>query len=135
MSILEEKMVLAQKGRALWQNLEEKYQKNPFFLFLYEEELAQEAISFLPKYLERKGYDVGVILQLKGEVPDTQLGHDFPVEILEKEEGEALLSLYEMYQFTSRLRIVSLNRPFGSKLQNLQQTLTVTELVQTCLFH
>lgn len=142
MSVLEEKLQLAQSGRILWQDLEEKYAQfeKTLYVLMYDEDpaLIDAVFSSLPDFLAKKDYDAAVILEMrKGISRKTQEGKQGVFfEVLSEEQGESLLSLYEMYQFTSSLLIVSLKRPFGSKLQQLQENLQIPlrELVDACLF-
>lgn len=139
MTVLEEKMALAHLGRGVWRQLQEKYAlyQNPLFVLLYEEhpELLGQVASHLPSFVEKKGYDVSVLLGRKeGDfLPIFQETKDVFLESLQMEELEGVLSLYEMYEFTSSLRIVSLHRPFGSKLQQIPFPLET--VVDACLFH
>ena len=53
------------------------------------------------------------------------------VEVLQNREVEALLSFYELYQFTPRLFFVSLTRPYGNRLWQMVGVngLTLDDLV------
>ncbi len=138
MTVFEKKLAQAEEGRNLWRKWEEKYPENVVFLLLAEgnSSLLTEIQSFLPQFLEEKGYDSAVILQIQGIQGELDF-ESYQVETLTLKQGEAILSLYEMYQFTPRLRIVSLQRPYGSKLQHLQDFLpeNTKELVRTCLLY
>lgn len=131
---LGEKLSLAQKGRLLWEGLEEKYPEKTLFLLLYDHALGEGIFPLLPEYLTAKGYDRAVMLSLEEELSLEQIDCPVSTEILSPEEGEALLTLYEMYQFTPSLAIVSLERPHGRKLSNLQGIVPLEEIVKTCLF-
>lgn len=133
MNVLEERLELAEQGRALWHSLEEKYPKKTLFLLFCEEGmvLKNDVVTFLPDYVEKKGYDCSVILETEQSFQEQVQGSS--VETLTKEEGEALLALYEMYQFTPSLVIVSLDRPTGRKLSHLKAHLSAMEIVKACL--
>jgi hypothetical protein len=130
----------ALSGRTFWLKLTRKYYaENGIFVLLMPEddrelnELALLHIGDLLTYRKASGV---VILTDKTwiiENAETYSKQIIAVEKISKKEIDNLLSFYELYAFTERLCVVSLTKPFGSKLHNALGAEGVTKEDIVCL--
>lgn len=156
----EQQLQRAEKGRTFWDSLVEEYGKQAVFFLCCDPELQEEVLPFLPDFLEKKGYGFGVMLTLdQGDcseysrqnspqnapknppqnAPKNAPKYSFWGEselrwkTVTNQQQEALLCCYEMYQFTSRLRVVSWDRPYGSHLASLKGKYPTQTIIETCV--
>jgi hypothetical protein len=130
-------------GRAFWLKLKKEYDiDNGVYVLLMPEddpelnELALLHIDDLVNHRKARGI---IILTDQQQVMDAEQAHsDSILKLIEMTGSEIdnLLSFFELYAFTERLLIVSLTRPYGSKLYNTLgiQGVTKEDLVCLCIF-
>lgn len=124
-------MQMAEQGRSFWEKLLTKH-KNPLVLLFCEEEEAfnKMALDALPSLCQYREKNEVVILSpyqevlslvedwvdSEGTTKQKQEKLNICVEKLQQENMTCLISLYEMYQFTNLLYLISLEKPYGTKL-------------------
>lgn len=133
--MIEEKLCFAEKGRAFWLSLTEK-QKNKtlYLLFCGEDEILEQiAMDFLRDLSSHRKAERVVILTCQESFSVKTDG--VVVELISEEIKESLLCLYEMYQFTEDLLMISLTRPYGSKHSHLlKEGFSKEEILKQCIF-
>jgi hypothetical protein len=133
----------AMAGRSMWLRLKRIYDvDNGVYVLLMPEddhELNEQAllhINDLVAYRKARGV---IILTDKRRIIETARTYSdkiLAVETVSEKEIDNLLSFFELYAFTERLLIVSLTRPYGSKLFNMAgiQGVTKEDLVCLCIY-
>lgn len=129
----------AKKTRAFWSNLEstEAHFQDSLVLLLCEEEektLHDLALHHLSSLREQRKKTHILILTHDPNIesPDK----NSTVIVISAEQVENILCLYELYQFTDKLCFVSLTKPYGNKLKQLQQAknCSLEDILLHCIF-
>lgn len=138
-------LLRAQQGRELWESLVEEFGKQAVFFLCCDRELQEQVRCLLPVFLEKKGYETGVMLTLEPEYSEKNSPKNSSKNVLAgesssvvwktvtEEEQECLLCCYEMYQFTSKLRVLSWERPCGTHLASLKEKYSTQTIIETCV--
>lgn len=144
----ENRLELAEIGHDYWNHLKEKGSFGDDFLVLWlcdeDQQLGCIALSHLPDLLKEKNAKDVILLCFEKDFDDwqkqvmilTNQPYYITLYSISHEESEGLLAFYEMYQFTERFYIISLTKPFGSKLPSLQKKLNLskTTLLKHCIY-
>ncbi len=138
---LDELLQNAENGRQFFQSLQKEMDsqgKTLFFLMDTEDEhLISSFFQYLPELMEQKSGSCAVLLTEQVQVVEEFFAPvRFSLEMREISEGESasLLSFYEMYQFSEDFYIISLEKPYGSKLQNLLgKGIKKEEIIKHCI--
>jgi hypothetical protein len=137
------RLAAALSGRSMWLKLARKYDidSGKFVLLMPEDdrELNEQALRHIPDLLEyRRGTGVIILTDKAWIIENAKSYCDKILEIIEisAKEIDNLLSFYELYAFTERLCVVSLTKPFGSKLHNTLGVdgVTMEDIVCLCIF-
>jgi hypothetical protein len=127
-------------GRKFWMKLKKEYDiDNGVYVLLMPEddpELNEQALLHIDDLVNHRKARGVIILTDQKQVMDTAKVHSGNILALNKvteSEIDNLLSFFELYAFTERLLIVSLTRPFGSKLYNTLGISGVTKEDLVCL--
>lgn len=125
-SLLEEKIEKAAEGRRLWLSLVERYNAGDRDYFILMPSAKQEynhsALVYLDRFIEsRKAEKVYVLAYDKYVFENGRKLSEKATEFVEfsRQEAEALMQFYCMYQFTDKLIIASLDEPDGRNAYNL----------------
>jgi hypothetical protein len=133
----------ALSGRAMWLKLKRKYDvdSDVYVLLMPEDdrELNEQALLHIDDLIAHRRARGVVILTDKEWVMENAAAFStgiLAVDAVSEKEIDAMLSFFELYAFTERLLIVSLTRPYGSKLHNTVGIHGVTkeDLVCLCIF-
>ena len=127
-------------GRSMWLKIKHEYDiDNGVYVLLMPEndqELNEQALKHIDNLVAHRKARGVVILTDKQWIADSAGDYSDKIlavkKITEKEIDE-LLSIYALYEFTERLLVVSLTRPYGRKLFNTVGTLNVTKEDLVCL--
>ncbi len=135
--MIEEKINQAEKGRELWSSLlgeQKKQDKILYLLFCGEDNTLENlAKAHLIPLIKQQNAQCAMILTC--EASFVSQGDYMIVKKISHIERESLLAFYELYQFTDQLFILSLTRPFGSKLyQLLEKGFSKECILKECIF-
>jgi hypothetical protein len=141
--MMEKRLFAAWAGRRMWLRLQREYDVDDgvFVLLMPEDdrELNEQALRHIDDLtLYRRARGV-VILTDKPWLRENAAAYSekiLAVRDLTAREIDDLLSFYELYAFSERLLVVSLTKPYGSKLRNTLgiQGVTKEDLVCLCIF-
>lgn len=110
--------VQALRGKCIWEKIKKKYRlKEDGYLFLYagEQELFEQAMEYLPEFLEKKYANLAVVAVPDGMcVPVSNSDRRIQMAYLTTKELDALLRCYRLNSFFCHVIPLSLNGPFGS---------------------
>lgn len=133
----------ATKGREMWLELEDKYNVGNGVVLLYlcdDQELNEIALKNLKSLIEYRN-SIGALIVTHNENDIKLPTHDFgdyniSLEVLSKEQSENLLVFYELYQFTDYFYIVSMDKPWGSKLKFLKGRVGIEKdvILKECIY-
>lgn len=141
---MEKRLKMAEEGRKFWNSQEElgNITAETAVLWLCEQdlELNKFALKHLGKLLQERRWTGALLLcagaenvALVDEVDFT--GISLRKQVISQEIGENLLVFYEMYQFTDRLFLISLEKPYGSTLTHLErQGFGKEKLLKDCIY-
>jgi hypothetical protein len=126
----------AYRGRRLWAGLERKYQVDQgLYVVLMPEtdvELNAAALEHLNDLVaDRRAR--GVVLVADGSVQPPSSEAILGTESWTERQIDALIAFFELHNFSDRLLIVSLTRPFGNGLHRLLGRQGVTKEDLVCL--
>jgi hypothetical protein len=118
-------MSKALRGRSMWLKLKRKYDiDNGLFVLLMPEddkELNEQALRHIGDLLTyRRATGVVILSDQTWVIENAETYSDkiLAVKRVSAKASDNLLSFFELYAFTERLLIVSLTKPYGSKLHN-----------------
>jgi hypothetical protein len=127
-------------GRTMWLGLKRKYDiDNGLFVLLMPEddrELNEQALRHIGDLLIYRRAAGVVILSDKTWIIENAMMYSDKILAINKisaKDIDNLLSFFELYAFTERLLIVSLTKPYGSKLYNAVGVQGVTKEDLVCL--
>lgn len=146
--MIKKRIELAKLGQKYWNELESNGSLEEGFLVLWlcdeDLQLGQLALTHLPDLLKEKKAKGVYIFCLEENFEHWQskvvkflhLPYYLTLDTVSPEVSEGLLAFYEMYQFTERFYIISIEKPFGSKLPTLQKKLkySKTKLLKHCIY-
>jgi hypothetical protein len=133
----------ALKGRQMWLKLKRKYDiDNGAYVLLMPEddcELNGQALLHIKDLLaHRKARGVIILTNKEWVIKKAKDYSDgiIAVKNISEKDIDNLLSFYELYDFSERLLVVSLTKPFGRKLFGVKGVngVTVEDLVCICIF-
>jgi hypothetical protein len=133
----------ALSGRRIWLKLKRKYNvDNDLYVLLMPEddrELNEQALLHIDDLIAYRRARGVVILTDREWVMENAAAFSagiLAVNAVSEKEIDAVISFFELYAFTERLLIVSLTRPYGSKLLSTVGIHGVTkeDLVCLCIF-
>jgi len=137
------RLISALNGRTMWLKLKYEYDvDNGVYVLLMPEddrELNEKALEHIDALVAHRKARGIIILTNNQWIVESAIAFSSKIlavkEVSEK-EIDNLLSFFELYAFTERLLIVSLTRPYGSKLLNTVGISGVTkeDLVCLCIF-
>lgn len=143
---IEKRLELAELGRKKWITLKQTYEisgRCPLVLLLEsDKEMVFQALTFLQGKLKQGKREKVVLLSSlchegleSGEM--TEIGQGVLMEEISQEEGESLLAFYDLYQFSDCFFILSLEKPFASRLPQLEKSQGVSrkDMIAHCIFH
>jgi hypothetical protein len=116
---IEERIQLASTGRTFWLEFVRKYQVDNtcYVILLPDENQLSHAIAlkYLPHFLDKKHAKRGIVMSYDTYIEPFQEHVNECVQILtcSKEEMEALIQFYCLYEFASNIIIASLEQPSG----------------------
>ena len=139
--VLEGHIQLAEKGKKVWQEIDVAFDADLYVLLPHVADVYNYyALLHIEQYLEAKGAKK-VVLLFSEEVIAKALPLFCQREVLTHElssaDIDALLKYYALFEFTSRLTIVSLTRPYDTCAENLLGVHGVTKEDLLCydIFH
>lgn len=128
---LEKHFALADKGKRLWELLDEKYDADLYIIFPHEkEEYNYYAMLYLDEYISVKKAEKVVLITnesvIKRALPYFS---EKQVEIYEisGDDIKAIIKYYALYEFSTRLTIISLKEPYDTCGENLLGVKGVTK--------
>lgn len=147
--MIEERIKMAEEGRSFWMSLEDERQRevgSKDFLVvllctsnpaLYHgaldslEELSMQHKVCPVVVLSREDiYASALAWYTEKETGKTKMSSQVSLRAITEENIENLLAFYTLYQFTDRLFIVSMDRPFGSKLSSFPCSQDPSEILR-----
>lgn len=149
--LLEKRRQQAQHGRDLWLSFvkQDELENGTYALLLPPDtpEYHEPALKHLPEYLKRRNAKGAVVLDVweKEDEDEKQERERFlrtyspliqRVGFISREDYEALLRFYCLYEFTDRLLIASLEEPDGRLGKNMigKKDLTIEDLIRVTLY-
>lgn len=133
-----QRLTAAWRGRAVWIRLRERHDiDNGAYVVAFVEDdhaLNEVALAHVPDLIaDRRARGVVVVTDQEwvAERAGKRTDGILAVEFLAERDIEALISFYELYQFTPRLFFVSLTRPSENRLSKMVgvRGLTLADLV------
>lgn len=128
---LEEHFALADKGKQLWENIDESFKADLYILFPHvNEEYNYYALLYLDEYIEKKRAKEVVLITMervikkvlpvfsKAKIKVHEVSHD---------DIKAIIKYYALYEFSTRLTIISLKEPYDTCGENLLGVKGVTK--------
>ena len=121
--MLENEFILAGEGKHCWETVDGEYNADLYILFPHEKDSYNYyALLHMDRYITSKKSEKTVVLY-----SDTVIEKALPLFVsstvgcrrLSPHEIDALLKYYALYEFTSRLTIISLTRPYDTCGENL----------------
>ena len=142
-NILNKKLEEASIGLSEWHRLDIKYSlKNNDYVVLFcdeDREINEAGMVYLDTFLNRIGGDRLIILTDNQFVIDNIKKYSdnlAGIEIISKEQSDCFISLYSLFHFDHRFRLVSLDKPFCRKAKRVigVKGTTVEQLVAIGIF-
>ena len=121
--MLEKHFILAGEGKECWHQLDEKYIADRYILFPHKNDSYNYyALLHLEEYVKKCNAKTIVILSSESVIFDaipyfTSL--NVMCHMLTDHDIDAIIKYYALYEFTSRLTIISLTRPYDTCGENL----------------
>lgn len=116
---MEKEVELARSGRKYWLNIVESYHINSDcqVVIIPENDIETRmiAIKYLPQFLKKKYAKRGIVLVWDDTFLNEKIQVDDSIEIkiCKKNDLEAIIQFYCLYEFASNLVIASLRQPAG----------------------
>lgn len=105
-------------GKRIWRSIRKKYHiKEDGYLLIYagEDALLEQAMEYLPEFLEKKYASLGVVVILKDmQIQAPASGRRIRLAKVKEWELDALLRYYRMNSFFCHVIPLSLREPYGS---------------------
>lgn len=137
--MIADRLAAALRGRNWWMRLKREFDVDDgvYVVLLPEEdmELNEQALLHIDDLAaHRRARGIVVVSDQKWVLENAPTCCDKVLSVVKASEREIddVLSLFELYGFTERLLIVSLTRPFGSKLYNVAGIHGVTKEELVC---
>ena len=121
--MLEQEFILAGEGKHCWEEIEMEHKADLYILFPHKEDSYNYyALLHMDKFIESKKADKTVLL-FADRVIEKALPYfvkrEVECKLITEHEVDAILKYYALYEFTSRLTIISLTRPYDTCGENL----------------
>lgn len=116
---MEKRIALASRGRELWLNMVENYHidSNCQVVIIPENDIEtqQTAIKYLPRFLQKMYAKRGIVLTWDGAFLNEpkQMADSIEIKVCPKNDIDAIIQFYCLYEFASNLVIASLKQPTG----------------------
>lgn len=128
---LEKHFALADKGKALWESMDERYNADLYIMFPHtDEEYNYYALLYLDEYIAAKKAEKTVLITME-DVIERALPvfskAEAEVYKIDREEIAAIIKYYALYEFSTRLTIISLKMPYDTCGENLLGVKGVTK--------
>ena len=139
--MLESHIQLAEKGKEIWQEIDVAFDADLYILLPHAADVYNYyALLHMEQYLEAKGAKKVVLLfreEVIAKVLPLFCQREILTHKLNSADIDALLKYYALFEFTSRLTIVSLTRPYDTCAENLLGVHGVTKEDLLCydIFH
>ena len=105
-------------GKRIWKTIRRKYHiKEDSYLFLYtgEDALLEQAMEYLPEFLEKKYASLAVVVVWKDtQIQTPKSDRRIRLAKMNKRELDALLRYYRLNSFFCHVIPLSLGEPYGS---------------------
>ena len=128
---LEKHFALADKGKALWESIDEKYNADLYILFPHvNEEYNYYALLYLDEYILAKKAEKIVLITMEDIIEKAlPIFSKAKAEVhkINAEESKAIIKYYALYEFSTRLTIISLKMPYDTCGENLLGVKGVTK--------
>lgn len=129
--MVDELLRQAEKGKAVWENIDNKYDSEQYFIFPHEnDEYNFYALLYLDQFMMENKLNKAVILcsdPVFEKVVPLFTQKDIVVYRIEKENIDAMLRYYGLFEFSTRLKIISLTKPYDTYGENLLGIKNVTK--------
>lgn len=116
---MEEKIAIAKYGRELWISLVKKYNiDNSKYVIIIPEDkriFSELTLCFLKVFLQKRGVKKAIVLTFDNWVIEQAENYSeyAQIEFCGKEDIDALLQFYCLYEFATNIVIASLEKPVG----------------------
>jgi len=121
--MLENYIVLAEKGKQVWQEIDASFNADLYILLPHVADVYNYyALLHMEQYLGAKGANKVVLLfseEVIAKAVPLFCQREILTDRLSSADIDALLKYYALFEFTSRLTIVSLTRPYDTCAENL----------------
>lgn len=128
---LEKHFALAEKGKALWESMDEKYNADLYIIFPHvNEEYNYYALLYLDEYIAAKKAEKIVIVTMEDVIERAiPVFSKAKAEVhkINDEEIKEIIKYYALYEFSTRLTIISLKMPYDTCGENLLGVKGVTK--------
>ena len=126
----------AEEGKVIWENLDNKYHADLYMIFPHvNDSYNYFAMLYFDEYIKNKSIDNIVFvcddIGLK-KSKDLFTCQDIQFENMELEKIHLLLKYYALFEFTTRLKIISLTIPYNTRGENLLGVKGVTKEELLC---
>ncbi|WP_029322816.1 hypothetical protein [Butyrivibrio sp. AE3004] len=133
---LEEHFKRAEQGKIIWEKLDAFYNADLYIVFPHiNEEYNYYALLYLDKHIEKKKADSVVLVTADSGVEKSVklfTQRMCSVEKMPIEDIHLMLKYYALYEFTSRMTIISLKIPYDTRGENFLGVKGVTKKELLC---
>lgn len=128
---LEMHFALADKGKQLWENIDERFNADLYVLFPHlNEEYNYYALLYLDEYIAAKRAEKVVLITMESVIKKAlPVFSKAKTEVYEisHDDIKAIIKYYALYEFSTRLTIISLKEPYDTCGENLLGVKGVTK--------
>ncbi len=128
---LEGHFALADKGKQLWETIDERFNADLYILFPHvNEEYNYYALLYLDEYIVAKKAEKVVLITMESVIKKAlPVFSKSKAEVYEvsNDDIKAIIKYYALYEFSTRLTIISLKEPYDTCGENLLGVKGVTK--------
>lgn len=128
---LEGHFALADKGKQLWETIDERFNADLYILFPHvNEEYNYYALLYLDEYIVAKKAEKVVLITMESVIKKAlPVFSKLKAEVYEvsNDDIKAIIKYYALYEFSTRLTIISLKEPYDTCGENLLGVKGVTK--------
>lgn len=130
-------LVQAFYGKRIWNRIQKKFEADKYILMPHEEdEYNMFALQYLEAYLKKEKAKKAIIFTFDEAVLKQCItyngNYDVKVFQMSKENMNALLQFYALYEFSKKITIISLTKPYDTCGENLLGVHGVTKRELLC---
>lgn len=131
MIMVDELLKQAEQGKAVWEEIDKKFDSEQYFLFPHEnDEYNFYALLYFDHFMMINKLDKAIVLCYENvleKVIPLFTKKNVTVCVLKKDDIESIVRYYGFFEFTTRLKIISLTKPYDTYGENLLGIKNVTK--------